>query len=51
VGKTLIAECFGEWVGEPLIALSIGELIVKESQFERRLIAEFEKALKWDAIL
>lgn len=51
VGKTLTAECVGEWVGKPLIALSIGDLIVDESQLERRLIAEFERALKWDAIL
>lgn len=34
-----------------MIALSIGDLIVDESQLERRLLDEFDRALKWDAIL
>lgn len=51
MGKTLTAECIGEWVEKPLISLSIGDLIVDESQLERRLLDEFERAMKWDAIL
>jgi hypothetical protein len=31
VGKTLTAESVAEWVGKPLIASSIGNLIVDES--------------------
>lgn len=38
-------------MGKPLIALSIGDLIVDESQLERRLLDEFERAINWDAIL
>lgn len=38
-------------MGKPLIALSIGDLIVDESQLERRLLEEFERAIDWDAIL
>jgi AAA+ superfamily predicted ATPase len=38
-------------VEKPLIALSIGDLIVDESQLERRLLDEFERAINWDAIL
>lgn len=38
-------------MGKPLIALSIGDLIVDESQLERRLLDEFERAIAWDAIL
>ena len=38
-------------MGKPLIALSIGDLIVDESQLERRLLDEFKRAINWDAIL
>jgi hypothetical protein len=38
-------------VKKPVIALSIGDLIVDESQLERRLQNEFDRAVKWDAIL
>lgn len=51
VGKTLTAECVAECIKKPLIALSMGDLIEDESQLERRLLDEFERAINWDAVL
>jgi hypothetical protein len=51
LGKLLTAECVSEWAGKLFISLSIGDLIVDEAQFEKRLLSEFQRAINWDAIL
>ncbi|TGO06808.1 hypothetical protein BTUL_0494g00020 [Botrytis tulipae] len=51
VGKTLTAESIAEYVERPLLPLSISKLVTEEGDVERRLLAVFRKATRWNAIL
>ena len=51
VGKTYTVECIAQSTGRPLIALTIGDLLLEEDKIEARLLNWFELAEKWKAIL
>ncbi|KAH6849843.1 P-loop containing nucleoside triphosphate hydrolase protein [Chaetomium sp. MPI-CAGE-AT-0009] len=51
VGKTLTAESLAQQMKKPLVSLSVGNLIWDEWKLQERLVAEFSRAIDWDAIL